>query len=327
MTVVLEAKNLKKHYEVTTGFLKPKANVRALDGVSFSLKAGKSLAVVGESGCGKSTLAKLLTMIETPTDGILEFEGQVKDISDASILKELRKHIQIIFQNPYGSLNPRKKIGTILEEPLIINTGFSAAERKEKALAMLEKVGMRPEYYHRYPHMFSGGQRQRIAIARGLMMNPKILIADEPVSALDVSVQAQVLNLLMDLQEELNLAYVFISHDLSIVEHISDDVMVMYLGKVVEFGTKEQIFSNPQHPYTRALLSSTPRINPAHRIEKIRLKGELPSPLNPPTGCAFNTRCQFANDRCFKETPELIATDSGNAACFAIAEQRLDYLK
>lgn len=326
MTAVLEAKNLKKHYEVSTGFMKPKASVKALDGVSFSLRAGESLAVVGESGCGKSTLAKLLTMIEHPTDGILEFDGEVKDISDANVLKELRKHIQIIFQNPYGSLNPRKKIGTILEEPLVINTSLSADDRKTQALSMLEKVGMRPEHYHRYPHMFSGGQRQRIAIARGLMLSPKILIADEPVSALDVSVQAQVLNLLMDLQDELNLAYVFISHDLSIVEHIADEVLVMYLGKVVEFGSKEQVFAQPQHPYTRALLSSTPRIDPAHRIEKIRLKGELPSPLDPPTGCAFNTRCPFVSDRCYTETPQLIATETTQVACHAVVEQRLDYL-
>lgn len=273
MTAVLQATDLKKHYAVTQGFLRPKASVKALDGVSFTLNAGKTLAVVGESGCGKSTLAKLLTLIETPTEGGLHFDGEFKDVHQPSVVKGLRKQIQIIFQNPYGSLNPRKKIGSILEEPLLINTELSAAERKEKSLQMLQKVGLRPEHYARYPHMFSGGQRQRIAIARGLMLNPKVLIADEPVSALDVSVQAQVLNLLMDLQEELKLAYIFISHDLSIVEHIADDVLVMYLGKVVEYADRETLFKAPKHPYTRALLSSTPRIHPEQRIERIQLKG------------------------------------------------------
>ena len=322
MSYILEAKDLKKHYEVSQGFLKPKATVKALDGVSFRIDAGKTLAVVGESGCGKSTLAKLLTMIETPTEGSLSFEGH--DLLAPERAKELRQKIQIIFQNPYGSLNPRKKVGTILEEPLVINSQLSKDERKERALAMLAKVGLKTEHYNRYPHMFSGGQRQRIAIARGLMMQPSIVIADEPVSALDVSVQAQVLNLMMDLQDEFNLSYIFISHDLSVVEHIADEVMVMYLGKVVEYGSKEDIFANPQHPYTRALLSSTPRINPEHRIERIRLKGELPSPLDPPTGCAFNSRCQFAQDRCRTETPDLM---DGIVACHGVEEGRLDYLQ
>lgn len=326
MTAVLQATDLKKHYAVTQGFLRPKASVKALDGVSFTLNAGKTLAVVGESGCGKSTLAKLLTLIETPTEGGLHFDGEFKDVHQPSVVKGLRKQIQIIFQNPYGSLNPRKKIGSILEEPLLINTELSAAERKEKSLQMLQKVGLRPEHYARYPHMFSGGQRQRIAIARGLMLNPKVLIADEPVSALDVSVQAQVLNLLMDLQEELKLAYIFISHDLSIVEHIADDVLVMYLGKVVEYADRETLFKAPKHPYTRALLSSTPRIHPEQRIERIQLKGEMPSPIDPPSGCAFHTRCQFVNDRCKKETPELITTDGAQIACHAVQEERLPYL-
>lgn len=326
MTAVLQATDLKKHYTVSQGFMKPKARVKALDGVSFTLEAGKTLAVVGESGCGKSTLAKLLTLIEKPTEGGLHFDGVFKDVHQPEVVRALRQQVQIIFQNPYGSLNPRKKVGSILEEPLIINTQLSAAERKAKALQMLEKVGLRPEHYQRYPHMFSGGQRQRIAIARGLMLNPKILIADEPVSALDVSVQAQVLNLLMDLQDELQLAYIFISHDLSIVEHIADDVLVMYLGKVVEYTDKETLFKAPRHPYTRALLSSTPRIRPEQRLERIQLKGEMPSPIDPPTGCAFHTRCQFQNDRCRQETPELITTDGAQVACHAVVEQRLPYL-
>jgi len=324
---IMSGIGLKQYYQVSQGFMKPKGTVKALDGIDFSVEAGKTLAVVGESGCGKSTLARLLTMIERPTTGELNFDGKNLLALDKDTAKELRQRIQIIFQNPYGSLNPRKKVGSILEEPLVINTKLSKVERKEKAVSLLQKVGLKPEHYDRYPHMFSGGQRQRIAIARGLMMNPKVVVADEPVSALDVSVQAQVLNLMMDLQKELGLAYVFISHDLSVVEHIADKVMVMYLGKVVEYGTTEQIFGNPQHPYTRALLSSTPRIDPEHRIEKIRLQGELPSPLNPPNGCAFHGRCEFANDRCRVETPQLIARDGvASVACFGVDEGRLPYL-
>jgi dipeptide transport system ATP-binding protein len=321
---VLHGTGLKQYYEVSQGFLKPKGTVKAVDGVDFSVFAGKTLAVVGESGCGKSSLARQLTMIETPTEGTLTFDGTNLLTLSKDEKAKARQRIQIIFQNPYGSLNPRKKVGQILEEPLAINSDMSLKERKDRALYLLEKVGLKAEHYDRYPHMFSGGQRQRIAIARGLMMNPKVVVADEPVSALDVSVQAQVLNLMMDLQEEFGLAYVFISHDLSVVEHIADEVMVMYLGKVVERGTTEQIFSTPQHPYTLALLSSTPRIDPKQRIEKIRLPGELPSPLNPPSGCAFHGRCQYANDRCSKETPVLIAVEGkADVACFAVEEDRL----
>ncbi|BEU02357.1 dipeptide ABC transporter ATP-binding protein [Agarivorans sp. OAG1] len=320
---VLAVNGVKKHYHVKAGMFKPDATVKALDGVSFKLEKGKTLAVVGESGCGKSTLARVLTMIETPTAGELCFDG--KDIlslgKDAA--KALRQKIQIIFQNPYGSLNPRKKVGTILEEPLVINSDMSKAERKQKALAMLAKVGLRPEHYDRYPHMFSGGQRQRIAIARGLMLDPKVVVADEPVSALDVSVQAQVLNLMMDLQDEMGLSYIFISHDLSVVEHIADEVMVMYLGKAVEYASCEELFANPKHPYTQALLSSTPRLDPSHRREKIKLEGELPSPLNPPKGCAFHARCRYANERCNKEQPSLVSEANAQVACFAREEGRI----
>ena len=259
---------------------------------------GKTLAVVGESGCGKSTLARLLTLIEEPTDGDLQIDGvDIKNLSKPN-LKAIRQKVQIIFQNPYASLNPRKKIGTILEEPLVINTAESAADRRDKAIEMLEKVGLRKEHYHRYPHMFSGGQRQRIAIARALMLNPKVVVADEPVSALDVSVQAQVLNLLNDLQQDFGLAYVFISHGLSVVEHIADEVMVMYLGKMVEKGERNKIFDSPVHPYTQALLSSTPFVDPARRAERVKLSGELPSPLNPPNGCPFHQRCPIATEVC-----------------------------
>lgn len=316
---LLDAVALKKYYPVKKGlFSKPKL-VKAVDGVSFRLEKGKTLAVVGESGCGKSTLGRMLTMIECPTEGELFYNGQNFLENDRETVKLRRKKIQIVFQNPYASLNPRKKIGTILEEPLLINTDLTAAERKEKVLAMMAKVGLKPEFYDRYPHMFSGGQRQRIAIARGLMLEPDIVVADEPVSALDVSVRAQVLNLMMELQEEMGLSYVFISHDLSVVEHIADEVMVMYLGRVVEQGDTKTIFSNPRHPYTQALLSATPRLNPEHRRERIKLTGELPSPLNPPKGCAFHARCRLATERCSQERPELKTyPDGAKIACFMV---------
>ena len=320
---LLKAVDLKKHYQVPQGFRKPDATVKALDGVSFTLDAGKTLAIVGESGCGKSTLGRLLTMIETPTHGEIDFQGQDLLKMDKATFKVLRQKIQIVFQNPYGSLNPRKKVGQILEEPLEINTKLNKQERKEKSLAIMAKVGLKTEHYDRYPHMFSGGQRQRIAIARGLMLDPSVVVADEPVSALDVSVQAQVLNLMMDLQDELNLSYVFISHDLSVVEHIAHDVIVMYLGRVVEHTTKEELFANPRHPYTQALLSSTPQLNPAHRRERIKLVGELPSPLDPPKGCAFHARCQFANERCNVEQPKLVEYGKSLIACHAVEEQRI----
>ncbi|MDH3279617.1 MAG: dipeptide ABC transporter ATP-binding protein [Gammaproteobacteria bacterium] len=301
--VVLRAENLKRFYEVKTSAFAHAKTLKALNGVSFELKQGQTLAVVGESGCGKSTLARLITLIEKPTEGHLMIDGT--DVVGASMedLKSLREKVQIIFQDPYSSLNPRKKVGTILEEPLVINTRLSKAERRESAEEMLQKVGLRREHYHRYPHMFSGGQRQRIAIARALMLSPKVLVADEPVSALDISIQAQVLNLLMDLQEELDLAYLFISHGLSVVEHISNQVLVMYLGTAVEQGNKEQIFDRPMHPYTQALLASTPFVDPTRRAQRVPLKGELPSPLDPPPGCPFHRRCRFASDRCSQELP------------------------
>ena len=316
---LLDAVDLKKYYPVKKGmFAKPKM-VKAVDGVSFTLERGKTLAIVGESGCGKSTLGRMLTMIERPTEGELFYKGQNFLVSDSETEKLRRKKIQIVFQNPYASLNPRKKVGAILEEPLLINTDLSAQQRKEQVLEMMAKVGLKPEFYDRYPHMFSGGQRQRIAIARGLMLRPDIVVADEPVSALDVSVRAQVLNLMMDLQEEMGLSYVFISHDLSVVEHIADEVMVMYLGRVVEQGETKAIFSNPRHPYTQALLSATPRLEPEHRRERIKLTGELPSPLNPPKGCAFHARCRLATERCKQERPELKNYPDGTKiACFMV---------
>lgn len=316
---LLRAVGLKKYYPVKKGLFAKPQQVKALDGISFRLERGKTLAIVGESGCGKSTLGRLLTMIEEPTEGELYYNGHNFLEKDKATKALRRKKIQIVFQNPYASLNPRKKIGSILEEPLIINTKLSAKERKEKVLLMMAKVGLRPEFYDRYPHMFSGGQRQRIAIARGLMLEPDIVVADEPVSALDVSVRAQVLNLMMDLQSELGLSYVFISHDLSVVEHIADEVMVMYLGRCVEQGSSEQIFANPQHPYTQALLSATPRLSPHLRRQRIKLTGELPSPINPPQGCAFNPRCWKATEKCREAQPKLEQYPDGKLiACFHV---------
>lgn len=318
--VLLEAKNLSKHYPVSQGWLKPKVMARALDGVSFMLTPGKTLAVVGESGCGKSTLARQVVMIEAPTGGELWMDGINIANADKAARKHVRPMVQMVFQNPYASLNPRKKVGAILEEPLAINTGHANAERTERVQAMMAKVGLRPEHYGRYPHMFSGGQRQRIAIARALMLDPKVIVADEPVSALDVSIQAQVLNLLMDLQEASDVAYLFISHNLTVVEMIADEVLVMYLGKTVEHGSKHQIFSRPLHPYTRALLASTPRIDPAQRQKKIILRGELPSPLAPPPGCAFNNRCPHATELCRLEIPQLLPFEGRMVACHHVGE-------
>lgn len=321
--LLLDARDLKKSYQIKTGLFSDAKQVKAVDGVSFTLEKGKTLAIVGESGCGKSSLARLLTMIESPTSGELYYKGQNLLKADPLAQKLRRQKIQIVFQNPYSSLNPRKKVGTILEEPLLINTDLTKTDRKAKVLSMMAKVGLREEFYDRYPHMFSGGQRQRIAIARGLMLDPEIVVADEPVSALDVSVRAQVLNLMMDLQDELGLSYVFISHDLSVVEHIADDVMVMYLGRCVEQGAKKVIYGDPKHPYTQALLSATPRLNPELRRAHIKLEGELPSPLNPPKGCAFNTRCRLAFGRCTIEQPQLVNYSEHKIACFYVDEHML----
>lgn len=316
--VIATGEQLKKYYSVKTSLLSKPIELKALDGVNFELKAGETLAVVGESGCGKSTLARLLTFIEPPSDGQLEISGQQVDFNNNRQIGELRKSVQMIFQDPYGSLNPRKNVGSILSESLKINTSLSASARKELVIRMLEKVGLRAEHIGRYPHMFSGGQRQRIAIARALMLKPALVVADEPVSALDISIQAQVLNLLMDLQDELNTAYVFISHGLSVVEHIADDVMVMYLGRPMEQGSRDQIFGSPQHPYTQALLASTPFVDPDKRAMRVALKGELPSPLNPPSGCAFHQRCPFAMDQCKVSRPELKNHKNRLVACFNI---------
>ena len=267
-TPMLEIRDVKRDYRVPQGLFKEDKIVHAVKGVSFKLDKGMTLAIVGESGCGKSTLARILTFIDEPTSGELLIDGQKVDLRPGHLTAEMRQKVQIVFQNPYGSLNPRQKIGDVLGEPLLINTRMSSAERRERETEMLVKVGLGPEHYNRYPHMFSGGQRQRIAIARALMLNPKLLVLDEPVSALDLSVQAQVLNLLADLQEEFGLTYVFISHDLSVVRYIADEVMVMYYGEAVEYGTRDAVFSDPQHEYTRTLFAATPRAD----VESIRAR-------------------------------------------------------
>ena len=318
---VVVARDLKQVYTINHGAFHKADHLQAVSGVSFTIEAGKTLAVVGESGCGKSTLARMVSLIETPTAGELKL-GPV-DVLHASTAERhaLRRTVQLVFQNPYGSLNPRKKIGAILEAPLEINTTLDATQRAEQAKAMLALVGLRPEHYDRYPHMFSGGQRQRIAIARALMLKPALIVADEPVSALDVSIQAQVLNLLADLQCELGLAYLFISHDLGVVRHIADDLLVMYLGHAMEQGDKRTIFAQPLHPYTQALLASTPGIvGTGVSKQRIVLSGELPSPLNPPSGCVFSTRCPHVTAQCHNERPVLRELAGRQVACH-LAEQ------
>jgi dipeptide transport system ATP-binding protein len=317
---VVSASHLRRDYAISNGFLRRPDKLQAVGGVSFEVPTGQTLAIVGESGCGKSTLARMVTLIEQPTGGNLRIGGIDVISASAQEKQALRQKVQLVFQNPYGSLNPRKRIGQILEAPLEINTLLNAVQRADKAQSMLALVGLRPEHYDRYPHMFSGGQRQRIAIARALMLNPSLVVADEPVSALDVSIQAQVLNLLSDLQHDLGIGYLFISHDLGVVRHIAHHVLVMYLGHTVEHGEKEVIFSRPLHPYTQALLGSTPGLsgNGPTRQRKV-LTGELPSPLHPPPGCVFSTRCPHATDQCKRERPELHPLQGRLVACFEAA--------
>ena len=311
---IMEIKNVKKHYDVKTAF-GSNGVVKALDGITFDAKEKKTLGIVGESGCGKSTLARQLMRLEEPTEGSISLEG--RDITSFE-RSEYQSKIQMIFQDPYSSINPRKKAWQIIAEPLLINSNLSKEECRTRACDMMRIVGLRPELANRYPHMFSGGQRQRIGIARALVQNPEIVICDEPVSALDVSIQAQVLNLLMKLQDEMGLTYLFISHDLSVVKHISDEIMVMYLGKVVEYGSRDEVFMNPQHPYTKALMNASPSLDLEHLGKHEPLQGELPSPLNPPPGCAFHKRCPVATEQCKSVEPALELKNNRYTSCLEV---------
>ncbi|MEV7868189.1 dipeptide ABC transporter ATP-binding protein [Streptomyces sp. NPDC088124] len=317
---ILKVTGLVKHFPITKGVLKRKVGaVQAVDGLSFDVRPGETLGVVGESGCGKSTMGRLITRLLEPTGGKVEFEG--KDIThmSAGALRPMRRDIQMIFQDPYGSLNPRHTIGGIVSTPFKLQGIEPEGGVKKEVQRLLELVGLSPEHYNRYPHEFSGGQRQRIGIARALALNPKLVVADEPVSALDVSIQAQVVNLLDDLQEELGLTYVIIAHDLSVIRHVSDRIAVMYLGKIVELADRKSLYESPKHPYTKALLSAVPVPDPSRRggkSDRILLKGDVPSPISPPTGCRFHTRCWKATEVCRTTEPPLIQLAPGHqAAC------------
>ncbi|GAA2813093.1 dipeptide ABC transporter ATP-binding protein [Saccharopolyspora taberi] len=324
---ILQVRDLVKHFPVTQGvlFRRTVGHVRAVDGVSFDLRRGETLGVVGESGCGKSTLAQVLMRLEKPTSGSATFEGQDMFKLSGAALRKWRRDMQIVLQDPYTSLNPRRTVGDIVGEPFEIHPEVAPkGQRRQKVQELLEVVGLNPEHIQRYPHQFSGGQRQRIGIARALALRPKVIVCDEPVSALDVSIQAQVMNLLAELQQEFGLSYIFIAHDLGVVRHLSDRVAVMYLGKMVEVGTDEQIYEHPQHPYTQALLSSVPVPDPTLRgkREVIRLTGDVPSPANPPSGCRFRTRCWKAQDICAEKVPELVVRLGEHPSACHFAEER-----
>lgn len=317
---LLEINHLVKHFPLTKGivFRKHVGAVQAVDDVSLTVGDGETVGLVGETGCGKSTVARMLVRLLDPTSGAIRFKGQDLATAKGDTLSALRREVQIVFQDPYSALNPRKTVGSIIAEPLVVHkVGKDASERKEIVQGLMEQVGLSPEHYNRLPHEFSGGQRQRIGIARALALKPKLIVLDEPVSALDVSIQAQVVNLLAELQAELGLSYLFVAHDLSVVRHASDRIAVMYLGKIVEIAPAERIFEKPIHPYTLALYSAVPKPDPSERSERpIRLEGDLPSPTDPPSGCRFRTRCPFATAVCAESEPPLVEYESGHqAAC------------
>ena len=315
---LLEIDNVYKHFPVTGGvFLRQVGSVKAVEGVSLDIKEGETLGLVGESGCGKSTLGRIILRLEEPTSGDVLYRGESILSFSRARMRELRKEMQIIFQDPFSSLNPRKNVAHIVGEPLYIHGMKNRKKREARVLELLEVVGLKREHMRRYPHQFSGGQRQRIGVARALALNPKLIICDEAVSALDVSIQAQVINLLQDLQEEFHLTYLFISHDLSVVEHISDRVAVMYLGQIVELADSDELYQTPLHPYTQALLSAAPIPDPTRKGKRVVLAGDVPNPINPPSGCRFHTRCAYAKDLCRQEQPYLTEIHRNHfAACF-----------
>ena len=315
-SVVLRAEQVKKYFPVQGGLGRPKRMVKAVDGVDLEVKKGEIYGLVGETGCGKSTLGRTLIRLTEPTEGKVQILGKEITGLHGNDLREMRRDVQMVFQDPYTSLDPRQKVGDILMEALEIHGIGSKSQRMEAALEILEKVGLRLEHFYRYPHEFSGGQRQRIGLARALILNPKIIICDEPVSALDVSIQAQIINLLQDLREKEGLSFLFIAHDMSVVKYVSDRIGVMYLGNMMEEAETEELFSNTLHPYAKALLSAVPNPDPHHKRERINLKGELPSPMNPPSGCVFHTRCPYATEECSLGKPELKEVKPGHkVAC------------